>query len=226
MQPVGLRELKKSQTRQLIADTAAELFRHHGFDTVTVETVAQVAGVSKKTVFNYFPTKEDLVFDRAEDRAGALLAAVHERPAGTSVLESFRRLCLDQVTNLPRLREAAAADHVGFLELVRSNPSLQRKMHEVHGQLTHQLAVALAEEAGTDADDPVATVVAGALIGAQRTLYLRLRERAAGPDSDPVIARQHRRDTNRVFDRLRDGLAGYPTRGRASGRARATRSAG
>jgi AcrR family transcriptional regulator len=208
---IGLRERKKSQTRVLIAETAAGLFRRHGFDAVTVEAVAQAAGVSKKTVFNYFPTKEDLVFDRAEDRASGLLAAVSERPEGTSVLESFRALVLDQTARLPRLREDAAAGAGGFLDLIRAHPSLQRKMHEINADLTRQLAAALAAESGTTADDPVALVVAGALIGAQRTMYLRLRELAARPTSDAWVVRQHRRDTNRVFDQLRDGLAGYPS---------------
>src|ERR1700734_564034 len=104
MQPVGLRELKKSQTRQVIADVAADLFRRNGFDAVTVDDVAQAAQVSKKTVFNYFPTKEDLVFDRAEAREQALLAAVRERPAGVSVVESFRRLSLARIATLEQNR--------------------------------------------------------------------------------------------------------------------------
>ena len=207
---IGLRERKKSQTRVLIADTAADLFRRHGFDTVTVEAVAQAAGVSKKTVFNYFPTKEDLVFDRTEDRLSGLLAAVTERDEQTTVLESFRALVLAQSSQLSRLRAEMVGGSDGFIDLVRRNPSLQRRIHEINADLTRQLAAALAVEAGTPADDPVVLVVAGALIGAQRTMYLRLRELAARPTSDAWVIRQHRRDTNRIFDRLRDGLASYP----------------
>src|ERR1700753_1131299 len=108
MQGVGLRERKKSQTRVVIAETAADLFRRHGFDAVTVESVAQAAGVSKKTVFNYFPTKEDLVFARTEDRLSGLLAAVTERDEQTTVLESFRTLVLAQSDHLSRLRHDMA----------------------------------------------------------------------------------------------------------------------
>ena len=57
----GLRERKKEQTRQLIAETARRLFSERGFDRVTVAEVARAAEVSEQTVFNYFPTKEDLV---------------------------------------------------------------------------------------------------------------------------------------------------------------------
>jgi AcrR family transcriptional regulator len=57
---MGLRETKKLKTRQEIAGTAMGLFARRGFDHVTVAEVAEAAGVSEKTVFNYFPTKEDL----------------------------------------------------------------------------------------------------------------------------------------------------------------------
>ncbi len=194
----------------MIAETAADLFRRHGFDAVTVESVAQAAGVSKKTVFNYFPTKEDLVFDRTEDRLSGLLAAVTDRDEQTTVLESFRALVLAQSHHLSRLRDDMADGSDGFLDLVRKNPSLQRRIHEINAELTRQLAAALAEEAGTTADDPVVLVVAGTLIGAQRAMYLRLRELAARPTSDAWVVRQHRRDTNRIFDQLSAGLSTFP----------------
>ena len=58
----GLRERKKRQTRQLLADTARRLFSERGFEQVSVAEIARAADVSAATVFNYFPTKEDLVF--------------------------------------------------------------------------------------------------------------------------------------------------------------------
>src|SRR5919197_1129588 len=75
---MGLREFKKQRTRQLIADTALRLFVERGFERVTVAEVAEAAGVSEKTVFNYFPTKEDLFFDEVEERETALVAAVRD----------------------------------------------------------------------------------------------------------------------------------------------------
>src|SRR5438093_13713225 len=89
---MGLREYKKQQTRQAIADTALRLFVEKGFDHVTVAEVAEAAGVSEKTVFNYFPTKEDLFFDRVEERQAALVAAIEDRQPGESILASLRRL--------------------------------------------------------------------------------------------------------------------------------------
>jgi AcrR family transcriptional regulator len=60
----GLRERKKRLTRQQISDTATGMFLEHGFDEVRVADVAAACGVSEKTVYNYFPTKESLLLDR------------------------------------------------------------------------------------------------------------------------------------------------------------------
>src|SRR5919109_3100693 len=92
--PTGLRERKKQQTRQLIADTARRLFLERGFDAVTVADVAREADVAEKTVFNYFPTKEDLFYSRMESFEEELLQAIRERKAGESVLAAFRRFVL------------------------------------------------------------------------------------------------------------------------------------
>ena len=67
----GLRERRKQETRQAISDIATQLFADRGFDEVTIAQVADAAGVAKMTVTNYFPRKEDLVFDRAEARRAA-----------------------------------------------------------------------------------------------------------------------------------------------------------
>src|SRR3954464_6424010 len=86
----GLRERKKQATRELIADAAMQLFSRRGFDQVTVAEVADAAGVSEKTVFNYFPAKEDLVFPDGEARWAALLEEIRDRPQGTSLIDVFR----------------------------------------------------------------------------------------------------------------------------------------
>lgn len=212
----GLRELKKAQTRQVIALAADQLFRARGFDDVTIDEVAQAAQVSKKTVFNYFPTKEDLVFDRADDREAELLAAVHACHDGEiALVESFRALCLDQARHIERLQRKSGQGSGGFFDLVHSNASLVRRMHEINARLTREVGAAVAELSGRRPDDPVALSIAASLLGAQSTLFRSLRTRVHSGASRASIARAHRRDVNRVFDVLAGGLADFPpsTRG-------------
>jgi AcrR family transcriptional regulator len=84
----GRRERKKQATRQHIAMTAVRLFLERGFDDVSVAEIADAADVSKVTVFNYFPSKTDMVFELAEtaDPAGA----VRDRLPGETPLDAIR----------------------------------------------------------------------------------------------------------------------------------------
>src|SRR5580704_14869174 len=87
---MGLRESKKLLMREEIAERAMQLFVTRGFDHVTVAEVAAAAGVSEKTVFNYFPTKEDLFFDEVPKREAALVDAISARAPGESILAALR----------------------------------------------------------------------------------------------------------------------------------------
>ena len=87
----GLRERRKQETRRLVSDIATHLFVARGFDEVTISQVAEAAGVAKMTVTNYFPRKEDLVFDRAEAVIGHLAGVVAARAPGESMLTAVRR---------------------------------------------------------------------------------------------------------------------------------------
>ena len=95
--PGTLRERRKHETRQAISAAAMELFADTGFDAVTIAQVAEAAGVSKMTVTNYFPRKEDLVFDQAGATIRSLAAAVEARAPGESLLTAIRRDCLARI---------------------------------------------------------------------------------------------------------------------------------
>ena len=81
----GLRERRKQEAREAISGVAMAMFEARGFDEVTISQVAEAAGVSKMTVTNYFPRKEDLVFDRAEVIIRGLADAVAARAPGDRV---------------------------------------------------------------------------------------------------------------------------------------------
>src|ERR1700745_2968601 len=93
---MGLRALKKEQTRQLIADTAWRLFADRGFDNVTVAEIAREAQVAEATVFNYFRSKEDLFYSRFEAFSARLADAVRDRDIGEPALAAFRRALLEE----------------------------------------------------------------------------------------------------------------------------------
>src|SRR3954462_9162056 len=88
----GLRERKKQETRKRISDIATALFMARGFEHVTVAEIAEQANVSKMTVFNYFPHKEDMFFDREPEAIALLQRAVLERPAGAAPVVALQAL--------------------------------------------------------------------------------------------------------------------------------------
>ncbi len=206
----GLRERKKAATREHIADVAARLFTEHGFENVTVEQVAALAEVAKKTVFNYFPTKEDLVFDRAEAREQSLIALVRGRPRGVPVVAAFRQ-------QLKTFLDALADREPGFhrdsiLELVAGSPSLQRKGLEIMDRLARQLAAELAVDAGEPECDPVAHMVAAAMLSGHRAVLLEVHRSLAAGASPRAAVAAARPYVERVFGLLENGLADYPNK--------------
>src|SRR5947209_19040784 len=119
---IGLRERKKQQTRELIAEAARHLFADRGFDQVTVAEVARAANVSEVTVFNYFPTKEDLLYGGMQFFEESLLDAVRTRAPGESVLEAFRRPVL---AGFPVLAdEKRIRSILGARKLISASPGL------------------------------------------------------------------------------------------------------
>ncbi len=208
----GLREHKKQRTRQLIADTAARLFCERGFDAVTVDEVAQAAEVARKTVFNYFPTKEDLLLDRVTENEGELLRIVRERPAGVSLVTAFRRQTLRLICDqCPR---PGGPGRVQLVALVHSSPTLQRAVHARRAALVRLLAAEIATATGTPAHDPVAFTAAFSLLGAYRALTHEHDRRRDAGQAPAGIFLALQADATRVFDLLERGLADYAT-GRA-----------
>ncbi len=96
-EPVGRRERKKLEMRKRLADVAARLFAEHGYDAVSVSDVATTAGVADQTVYNYFPTKPDLVLDLAEAMLERSRRSVAERDPALTPAEALRDLVHDDI---------------------------------------------------------------------------------------------------------------------------------
>jgi AcrR family transcriptional regulator len=129
--PLGLRERKKQRTRELIAETARRLFTERGFERVTVAEIAREAEVSDQTVFNYFPTKEDLVYWRLGSFEEELLASVRERAPGKSVLAAFRRFILAQRGLLGQYDPEARERLVGITRMITESPALLAREQQI-----------------------------------------------------------------------------------------------
>jgi AcrR family transcriptional regulator len=143
---VGLRERKKRRTRQHIADTAARLFAERGYEHVTVVDVAEAAEVSEPTVYNYFPTKQDLVFDLEEDLSDRLAELIRTRPAGTSPAAAIRDYVLDFVEEIKAIPDAQARGGLDYLAAI--SPTVRRLSLEVTDRLADALAGAISDTTG------------------------------------------------------------------------------
>ena len=151
----GLRERKKEQTRQLIAETARRLFSERGFERVTVAEIARTAEVSEQTVFNYFPTKEDLVYWRLQSFEDELLATIREREPGEPALAAFRRFLLAQRGLLGKRDPAARRQLTALTRMITESPALQAREQQIFAGYTASLAALLAEETAADPADLV-----------------------------------------------------------------------
>jgi AcrR family transcriptional regulator len=205
----GLRERKKEQTRQLIASTARRLFSERGFDAVTVAEIARSADVAEKTVFNYFPTKEDLFYSRLEAFEEELLEAVRGRAPGESAIAAFREFIMRQ-RGVFDLRDEEATEQLRTItRVITASPALLARERQVMARYTDALAALLAEETGTRAGSVEPQVVAAALIGVHRSLIDYVRRRTLEGADAPEIGREVRREAKRAFACLERGLADY-----------------
>ncbi|MFI6843608.1 TetR/AcrR family transcriptional regulator [Kitasatospora sp. NBC_00085] len=206
---MGLRELKKQQTRTLLADTAMGLFAERGFEQVTVVEVARAAGVSANTVFNYFPTKEDLFFDRQEEVVARLATVVRERPAGTSAVDAVRaELLAGLAAGEPTY--GLSAEAVVFWRVVAESPALRARLLELGERAEAALAAALAAESGADPDDPLPRVLAGAVAGAHRAVMAEIRRGIVAGEPTGTVRARAEAAVEVAFNLLGAGLADYP----------------
>jgi AcrR family transcriptional regulator len=215
MEPeMGLRERKKARTRELIQQTAWRLFSERGFDGVTIAEIARVAEVAQKTVFNYFPTKEDLVFSRMEAFEEQVLEAVRSREPGESVLEAFARFVSQPRRLLAERGSRASAQLRAGLRVITSSPALLAREQQIFGRYTDALAAELRGETGARADDPEPWIAANAMMGIHRAMVQYVRSRALAGTSNRRIATEIGARGEAALALLRGGLGRYAVKPR------------
>ena len=163
----GLRERKKQQTRETIARAARELFAERGYHETTLSEIAEAADVSTRTIFAYFPSKEDILFHNFAVMRESLLHALAERPEGEDALETVRTFILT-------LNEREESEHDERLRTcVESDETLRTRMRARIAQLEDLLAPEIAKDLNAAPDDLRPQIVAASLTAAFNVLAER-----------------------------------------------------
>lgn len=162
----GLRERKKQHTRAAISDAALRLFLADGFDAVSVVDIATAAEVSKRTLFKYFPSKEDLVVHRFADHVDEAARVIRSRTPGQAPLAALRaafRAGLDH--HEPSTGLCDAPEVLACYRLVLNTPALTARLAQFLTSGEDALARTLGPPGELDA-----RLAASAIIAVQRNL--------------------------------------------------------
>ena len=158
---------RTAQTRAEIVDAAIGLFAVQGFDATSMEQVADAAGVSRRTVYRYFPTKDDLVFESPRQWLAVLNETLDTRTPEESTRDVFGRALLD----VARFIESNRATVVAQFSILAASPALMSRHGRSDAEWTARYLELLGPDVAGETDGPLlATVAAMALVAAQNAL--------------------------------------------------------
>jgi AcrR family transcriptional regulator len=203
----GLRERRKQEARRTISGVAMAMFEARGFDEVTISEVAEAAGVSKMTVTNYFPRKEDLVFDRAEVIIASLADAVAARAPGESLLAAVRR---DYAERIAAGDVTLGVPTPAFARMVGGSHALTSRRREIADLTEQALAAEIAAETG--GDSPRQRIVAAQLAAVHRVLFEEGTRRILAGEPCDEIGPALGEAAREAFDLLEPSVGGYCVR--------------
>jgi len=213
MASTGLRERKKARTRRLIADTAARLFAEHGYENVAVSDVARDAEVAEQTVYNYFPTKEQLVTDRDEQIQERLTELIRSRPPGITPAAAIREFVLKSVTGIRSIPADQWRGELGYLAAI--SPTVHRLALEMIDRQAGALAAAIGETSKVRPE--IARLQGIALASVFQIIISEAGRRTRAGQSQAKIAKDLHLIVENALDEL-DRWFKASGRGRAAGR--------
>jgi AcrR family transcriptional regulator len=191
----GLRERKKAETHQALAKAALDLADRLGPERVTVEAIADAAGVSPRTFFNYFSSKEDAIVGIAPAQSSALLADLLARPEDEPPLDALRAVVLAAAERL----QAGGEDWVIRHRLIQKHHSLAVTRAAWFGEVERRMAEEIARRTGLNPGlDVYPALVVSATIGALRVAIDVWQERGRAGALEALI--------DDAFDVLAHGL--------------------
>lgn len=153
----GLRERTRRAVRAEIAQVALDLFVRKGFDETTVEEIADSAGMTKRSFFRYFPTKEDVVFDGIDLTGEKVVAGIAARPPEEdpwAALHHVLRAWQDEIH--------AGEQAFATLRLIQTTPALVGGLHHRRTEWRRRVSEALRTRSGADIDAYTADLLTNA----------------------------------------------------------------
>ena len=203
--PLPLPQRKRQLVQHAIAHAAWLLFAERGYEETTVAEIARAAGISRRSFFRYFSSKEDVVIGTTDALAEDVLAAFASRPRSEPALVAIQRALTPAIAT----RLADAAEARAIVSLLRESRTLRRAMLERHARLEERLAVLIAVRTGADARrDPTPALLAflaRALMDTAWNVWYDQRPRNVEAMIDGL------------FRRLRGVVAAPPIRSRRAG---------
>ena len=195
----GLRERKKQHTRETIERAALKLFAERGYDETTLAEIAEAANISPRTIFGYFPSKEDILFCEESGYIEKVKDALRERPAGTTTVDALR----DFIASIP------PPDELTLLRkrVVAANPDLQLKLRAHVGLLEGTLEESFAKDLDAVPGDIRPGLVAASMMAAVAAVRDRLEAAAGIPDHGESM-----KIIDEVLEFVRGGLDAMRTR--------------
>ncbi|HEY4332657.1 MAG TPA: TetR family transcriptional regulator [Ilumatobacteraceae bacterium] len=183
--PMGrLRDRHRVETRSLILEAALDLMEANGFEQTTVEDIAAAAGVSSRTFFRYFESKNAVLIEGPSDeedhgKGDEMMAALVARPASETMSEALGAVLHDK---LGQLFEAEDGCKLRQLRIILAEPVLRVMARDNFHEHRPMLAAAFAARLGVDPDALAPRVLSAAFTEA---IWVIL-EKWAGTDGDPA----------------------------------------
>ena len=179
------------------------LFLAEGYDRVSMHDIARAAEVSLKTIYNYFPSKADLVFDEGDEIVEKLVTAIRQRPEGESALAAVDRFLAESRRRVAGRRPPAPS--AAFRRLIESSPALRSYRREMFARMEAALAAVLAEETTAPANAVEPFVAAAAFVAVFRARF----ELPTGAHQPEAVQAEIQRRTRTALVLLREGFGGY-----------------
>jgi AcrR family transcriptional regulator len=198
----GLRAVKKERTRQALSQAAVAIVAAEGIDALTADRIAAEAGVSRRTLFNYFARVEDVLTASIEQVTQDTVAAFVARPQAEPLRESVAAV-LAGLLDDPVFAQAFVLERAA-----EASPATRRFLREFTDSQIDAFEAGLRDRIGADAD-PVYVAALAAAAGAilARMTRLIVAETPDADPNDPVVMRRHHDSIRRAFDLLFAGFA-------------------